>query len=114
VLSHWLWTLAFGHRGPTHGYRADARGRDGDVREKLAAGVVQLKPTAEAEATSIPPSLNVKTTRSWRAIVPFTHLAREGRMTVTIGRRELLVALGGVAARGACATADDPSAGRDS
>jgi len=29
---------------------------------------------------------------------PFTHLAREGRMTVTIGRRELLVALGGAAA----------------
>jgi len=27
-----------------------------------------------------------------------THLAREGRMTVTIGRRELLVALGGAAA----------------
>ena len=32
-----------------------------------------------------------------RAIVTFTHLAREGRMTVTIGRRELLAALGGVA-----------------
>src|SRR5262249_46642725 len=29
---------------------------------------------------------------------PFTHLAREGRMTVTIGRRELLVAFGGAAA----------------
>src|SRR5262249_37679654 len=28
----------------------------------------------------------------------FTHLAREGRMIVTIGRRELLVALGGAAA----------------
>src|SRR5947208_9296837 len=28
----------------------------------------------------------------------FTHLSREGRMTVTIGRRELLVALGGAAA----------------
>src|SRR5262249_55930348 len=27
-----------------------------------------------------------------------THLAREGRMTVTIGRRELLVTLGGAAA----------------
>src|SRR5262245_66130563 len=27
-----------------------------------------------------------------------THLAREGRMTVTIGRRELLAALGGAAA----------------
>src|SRR5215475_8675902 len=42
--------------------------------------------------------LNVKTAPSWRGIVSFTHLAREGRMTVTIGRRELLVALGGAAA----------------
>jgi putative ABC transport system substrate-binding protein len=40
----------------------------------------------------------VRTARSWRGIVPFTHLAREGRMTVTIGRRELLAALGGAAA----------------
>src|SRR5262249_22956173 len=37
------------------------------------------------------------TAHSWRGIVPFTHLAREGRMTVTIGRRELLAALGGAA-----------------
>jgi hypothetical protein len=43
------------------------------------------------------PSLNVKTARSWRGIVA-THLAREGRMTVTVGRRELLAALGGTAA----------------
>src|SRR6516162_3189757 len=34
----------------------------------------------------------------WRGIVSFTHLAREGRMTVTIGRRDLLAALGGTAA----------------
>src|SRR5262245_34082022 len=40
----------------------------------------------------------VRTARSWRGIVPITHLAREGRMTVTIARRELLVALGGAAA----------------
>src|SRR5215467_5234884 len=50
------------------------------------------------ETTRILPSLNVKTARLWRGIVLFTHLAREGRMTVTIGRRELLVALGGAAA----------------
>jgi putative ABC transport system substrate-binding protein len=43
-------------------------------------------------------SLNVKTARWWRDIVRFTHLAREGRMTVTIGRRELLAALGGAVA----------------
>ena len=35
------------------------------------------------------------TARSWRGIVTSTHLAREGRMTVTIGRRELLAARGG-------------------
>ena len=52
----------------------------------------------EVEATSILPFFNVKTTRSRRGIVPFTHLAREGRMTVIIGRRELLAALGGAAA----------------
>src|SRR5262245_43599819 len=40
----------------------------------------------------------VRTARSWGGIVAFTHLAREGRMTVTIGRRELLAALGGAAA----------------
>src|SRR5262249_12292035 len=38
------------------------------------------------------------TARSLRGILPSTHLAREGRMTVTIGRRELLAALGGAAA----------------
>ena len=50
------------------------------------------------ETTRILPSLNVKTARLWRGIVLFTHLAREGRMTVTVGRRELLAALGGAAA----------------
>ena len=78
--------------------RGDARGRDGSVRQELAAGVVQWKPKTEVEATSNLPSLNGKTARSWRGILPFTHLAREGRMTVTIGRRELLAALGGAAA----------------
>src|SRR5262245_39877654 len=38
------------------------------------------------------------TAGSWRASVPFTHLARAGRMTVSIGRRELLAAIGGAAA----------------
>src|SRR5262249_32262277 len=49
------------------------------------------------------------TARSWRGIVPFTHLAREGRMTVTLGRRELLVALGGAAAWTLAARAPQPS-----
>src|SRR5215468_2477393 len=51
-----------------------------------------------AASAAVQPSLSVKTAPSWRGIVPFTHLAREGRMTVTIGRRELLAALGGGAA----------------
>ena len=49
-----------------------------------------MEAKTEVEATSILPSLNGKTARSWRGIVRFKHLAREGRMTVTIGRRELL------------------------
>ena len=53
---------------------------------------MQLKPEDSK------PLLERKTARSWRGILPFTHLAREGRMTVTIGRRELLVALGGASA----------------
>src|SRR5262252_7781956 len=44
------------------------------------------------------PLLEGKTARPWRDTLPFTHLAREGRMTVTIGRRELLAALSGAAA----------------
>src|SRR6516164_9756222 len=46
---------------------------------------------------SSPGAALLGTARSRRGIVPFTHLAREGRMTVTIGRRELLAALGGAA-----------------
>src|SRR5262249_5908178 len=68
-------------------------------RSRRASGrssAVEAK--TEVDATSILPSLNGKTARLCRGMVPFTHLAREGRMAVTIGRRELLAALGGAAA----------------
>src|SRR5262245_49862229 len=63
--------------------------------KELAAGVSRRQRWKRPASCS---SLNVKTARSWRGIVSLTHLAREGRMTVTIGRRELLAALGGAAA----------------
>jgi len=60
------------------------------VREELAAGGAWKQPAScllEREDCTL---------EAWyRAL---THLAREGRMTVTIGRRELLAALGGAAA----------------
>src|SRR5262249_25754621 len=77
---------------------ACAAASDFPVCLAIATELINAKPTTKVEATSILPSLNVKTARSWRGILPFTHLAREGRMTVTIGRRELLAALGGATA----------------
>src|SRR6476660_9302305 len=65
---------------------------------QAAGGVVAPSLRSEAESSGVPALPNVKTARRWRGIVAFTHLAREGRMTVTIGRRELLAALGGAAA----------------
>src|SRR5215831_5209930 len=65
----------------------DASGDTGDRRSSFGC----------AASAAVQPSLSVKTAPSWRGIVAFTHLARGGRMTVTIGRRELLAALGGAA-----------------
>src|SRR5262249_46652007 len=49
-------------------------------------------------APPAPGAAPLGTARSRRAIVPSTPLPREGGMTVTLGRRELLAALGGAAA----------------
>src|SRR5262245_23611744 len=76
--------------GLTHGYEA--------TREAAMAGSPRAGGGSRGGSNQHPASSNVKTARSRRGIVPFTHLAREGRMTVTIGRRELLVAFGGAAA----------------
>src|SRR5262249_41294299 len=78
--------------------RADARGRDGGVSPRVGGGRRAVEPDDRGGNNQHPASLNVKTARPPRGILPFTHLAREGRMTVTIGRRELLAALGGAAA----------------
>src|SRR6516225_2664204 len=78
-------------------YSAVIRATQGETTREAAMAAVAKRLTAGG-ATSILPSLNGKTARSWRGILPSTHLAREGRMTVTIGRRELLAALGGAAA----------------
>jgi hypothetical protein len=49
----WLWTLAFGHHEDRHAdarLRGDTRGRDGGVRQKLAAGVGRSLITAQIAA----------------------------------------------------------------
>jgi hypothetical protein len=56
------------------------------------------KPPTLPSVSPEPGAALLGTARSCRGILPFTHLAREGRMTVTIRRRELLAALGGAAA----------------
>jgi hypothetical protein len=48
-----------------------------------------------SERRQHPLLLERKDARWRRGMVGFPHLVREGRMTVTIGRRELLTALGG-------------------
>src|SRR5262249_10246503 len=77
----------------------------GDPSAPDRATLINPAPTAQGidpkprglDILVIDDPLAVRTARSWRGIVPFTHLAREGRMTVTIGRRELLAARGGAA-----------------
>src|SRR5262249_25316575 len=73
------------------------RGQIGKHLLVLSLPLLNPQPTTEGWK-HILPSFNGKTARLRRAIVPSTHLAREGRMTVTIGRRELLAALSGAAA----------------
>src|SRR5215470_10103970 len=75
-----------------------SRGRDILRQKSKSCGPMLRCSLCLACAPPAPGAALLGTARSWRGIVPFTHLAREGRMTVTIGRRELLAALGGAAA----------------
>src|SRR6516165_2691668 len=72
-------------------------------RGTLKRGIAHPERNRSHAATVYPPErkrapvlLGDSTLVAWYPSL--THLAREGRMTVTIGRRELLVALGGAAA----------------
>src|SRR6516164_2292648 len=61
----------------------------------LVAAAGKCLAAPEPDKASHPTIL--ETARSWRGILVFTHLAREGRMTVTIDGGESLAALGGAA-----------------
>jgi len=53
-----VWALAFGHHEDhtrRHGYEPTREAAMAAFRQELAAGVEQLNPTTEAEATSILP-----------------------------------------------------------
>src|SRR5262249_2792904 len=88
---------------PKSGHSANAR-----VYEYAPYGAAEIKSLeikpdsrtdgAPLQPVSAPGAALLGTACSRRGILPFTHLAREGRMTGPIGRRELLAALGGAAA----------------
>jgi len=93
-----MWAPAFGHhedRTPTHDYEPTREAAMAAFAKKLAAGVVEADDRGGNNRQSC-----LLEREHARGVVSFlfTHLAREGCMTVTIGRRELLVALGGAAA----------------
>src|SRR6516225_7617911 len=74
----------------------NARGRDGGVREELAEGVVEA---GDGGGNKRNPTLLGREDCTLVAWYRFLYAPRTGgRMTVTIGRRELLAALGGAAA----------------
>src|SRR6516225_9368274 len=75
-----------GHSANAHVYECTA------LRRWPKINLLKSRRSARAECRPVRDSRLVTCYRS------FTHLAREGRMTVTIGRRELLAALGGAAA----------------
>src|SRR5262249_57344866 len=81
-----------------------------DRKAKVVGRAMPRCSLCPACASPAPGAGLLGTARSWRGIVSFTHLAREGRMTVIIGRRELLAALGGAAAAGPLAAPAPPPA----
>jgi hypothetical protein len=97
-----MWTLAFGYhedRTPTHGYEPMREAANGGVRQELTAGVVQWKPRRIALLENGKTALERQdcTLMAWY-------------LFLTIGRRELLAALGGAAAWPLTAHNDDRAA----
>src|SRR5215472_6537854 len=73
-----------------------SRGRD-LLRQKSKSRGPGDAPLQAYARRALRPHPGCRTARSWRGIVFPLRTSHGGRMTVTIGRRELLVALGGAA-----------------
>src|SRR5262249_19970459 len=98
VRMSWMWTLMLGYhedRTPTHGYVATRDAAMAAFRQELAAGVVEA---GDGGGNKRNPTLLGREDCTLVAWYRFLYAPRTGgRMTVTIGRRKLLAALGGAA-----------------